>query len=215
MNDHNLDDLIIVDAEPNNSKMKSFLTIVALFILILVVGIILTRALLENPNPADEHLVLNSTEMIAPELKLQESTEVPEPKNDLSLIESTKIQNTTLPTVKPETEKNTSTNIPTKEDKPKPIVEAKLPKKPKLITQPVQSESPEQHYIQVGSFTKDPSTRFLSVIKNSGFAYKITDLTLDGSKKLLIGPYANRAAADKALTQIRDRINKSAFIVKK
>jgi DedD protein len=71
------------------------------------------------------------------------------------------------------------------------------------------------YFIQVGSFTQTPSARFLSVIKNSGFSYKITPASSTGTKKLLIGPYASRAEVDTALVRVRDRINKSAFVVKK
>jgi len=71
------------------------------------------------------------------------------------------------------------------------------------------------YYIQVGSFQKTPSTRFLGIIKNSGFNYKITSPTVNGTKKLLIGPYRDRASADTALAQVKDRINKSAFVIKK
>jgi len=71
------------------------------------------------------------------------------------------------------------------------------------------------YYIQVGSFTQTPSSRFLSIIKKSGFDYTITPPNASGSKKLLIGPYSTRAQADTALVRVRDRINKSAFVVKK
>jgi DedD protein len=77
---------------------------------------------------------------------------------------------------------------------------------------PVTSQT---YYIQVGSFTQTPSARFLSIIKNSGFDYKITSATDSGTKKLLIGPYKDRKSVDTALVRVRDRINKSAFVVKK
>ena len=77
---------------------------------------------------------------------------------------------------------------------------------------PVTSQT---YYIQVGSFTQTPSARFLSIIKNSGFDYKITSATSSGTKKLLIGPYKDRKSVDTALVRVRDRINKSAFVVKK
>jgi len=81
----------------------------------------------------------------------------------------------------------------------------------------VKKETPVKngYFIQVGSFTQTPRARFLSVIKNSGFSYKITPASSTGTKKLLIGPYASRAEVDTALVRVRDRINKSAFVVKK
>jgi len=75
--------------------------------------------------------------------------------------------------------------------------------------------SAQTYYIQVGSFTQSPSSQFLSIIKNSGFNYKITPATSNGTKKLLIGPYKDRKSVDAALVRVRDRINKGAFVVKK
>ena len=71
------------------------------------------------------------------------------------------------------------------------------------------------YFIQVGSFAKTPSTRFLSVIKSSGFNYQITAPASNGIKKLLIGPYATKTKADYALVKVKDRINKSAYIIRK
>jgi len=71
------------------------------------------------------------------------------------------------------------------------------------------------YFIQVGSFAKTPSARFLSVIKSSGFNYQITAPASNGIKKLLIGPYATKTKADYALVKVKDRINKSAYIIRK
>jgi len=71
------------------------------------------------------------------------------------------------------------------------------------------------YYIQVGSYTQSPSKNFLKIIKNSGFDYLLTQPSSNGAKKLLIGPYKTRAEVDTALVRVRDRINKSAFVVKK
>jgi len=105
--------------------------------------------------------------------------------------------------------------------KPKPVVKKPKPKpapkpkpKPKAEPKPKKSEPQKSHiskgsyYIQVGSFTKKPSSRFLSVIKNSGFSYK-----LHNSGKLLIGSYSSREMANRDLSRVKDRINKGAFII--
>jgi len=113
----------------------------------------------------------------------------------------------------------------------KPAKEVKKEKKPlphsmiekakeRPAARPVNMPKPkpveaQTYYIQVGSFTQSPSSRFLSIIKNSGFNYKITTPTSNGTKKLLIGPYKDRKAVDAALVRVRDRINKGAFVVKK
>ena len=90
MNDHNLDDLIIDTVAPKNNKTKSLLTVIALFIVVLIVAIILTKTLLKSPENDELNFEENISEMIAPELKLQEpSKEVkvakPKEKEELSL----------------------------------------------------------------------------------------------------------------------------------
>jgi len=100
---------------------------------------------------------------------------------------------------------------------PTPIIEkAKVRPTGKPVNVPAAKPATSQtYYIQVGSFKQTPSSRFLSIIKNSGFNYKITSPTSSGTKKLLIGPYKDRKSVDTALVRVRDRINKSAFVVKK
>lgn len=86
MNDHNLDDLIIDNIQPKNGKTKSLLTIIALLIVVLIVAIILTKTLLKNPTNPELSFEENNSEMIAPELKLQEKPKTSQAKeNDLSL----------------------------------------------------------------------------------------------------------------------------------
>ena len=100
------------------------------------------------------------------------------------------------------------------ERKPEPkVVEAKKPepKQEKREQTPQRSERPNtsgSYYIQVGSFTKEPSKRFLSIITSSGFRYKLTN------GRLLIGPYSSKNSASKDLPKVKDKINKSAFIKK-
>ncbi|MDY0403219.1 SPOR domain-containing protein [Sulfurovum sp.] len=76
MNDHNLDDLIIDDIQPNQSnKTKSFLTIIALAIVVLIVSIIFTKMLLKAPKQDELLFEQNETEIISPDLTLQSVTE--------------------------------------------------------------------------------------------------------------------------------------------
>jgi len=264
MHDHNLDDLIIDNIEPKNRKTKSFLTIVALLIVVLIVAIILTKILLKTPENHGLKVEDDTSEMIAPELKLQETPKkIEKPKDELSLsnIIEQEIKHPAVAPKKPKViakPKPVAVPVPVKKEEiseevlketvtitkeytqipqpdkksvkvvkaPKPETQiapatTKIPKPivvPKKVPQPItppKAVSNVTYYIQVGSFTKDPSARFLSVIKNSGFNYKITKPASNGVKKLLIGPYKNRRSVDTALVNVRDRINKSAFVVKK
>ncbi len=260
MNDHNLDDLIIDNIKPKNGKAKSLLTIVALLIVVLIVAIILTKIILKDPNETNVSLEENNTEMISPELRLQnvtkkkeeakeetklssiiekelsEPVKAPEVKEIVETAETVQVEkpkaevaepaNLKIEEVKeevaapqsveitkefaqsptaPEVKESPKEEVAAPETKPTPV----KAKKPKTIT----SASGQTFYIQVGSFSKTPSSRFLGVIKSSGFNYKIT--TTGKTKKLLIGPYKDRASANTALVRVKDRINKSAFVIKK
>ena len=318
MHDHNLDDLIIDNIEPKNSKTKSFLTIIALLIVVLIVGIILTKILLKTPN--DDRLAFeeNTTDMIAPELKLKETpksqiekeepslskvieselkgpaVETKEPvlieepavvikkekaEPEIKLPEVPKVVETKKEPVlsnildkeikapAPETKKPVivqeplltkkekeakdaadiayweamqekrkaeeiakksvtfkEPNVVIKEEKTEEVVKPKKVKTPKPVVTPVKkpvatkpvpkSVSTTRYYVQVGSFRTEPSSRFISVIRNNGFNYTIKRAA-DGTKKLLIGPYKDRASVNNALVTVKDRINKSAFVVKR
>ena len=264
MNDHNLDDLIIDNIDPKTGKTKSFLTIIALAIVVLIVAIILTKIVLKDPN---EKLVLdeNDTEMISPELTLQPSapntdTSAKESKNPQDLALHTPAQKTapkadsthpatTKPTPPAQEKTDADEQKKAKEkadqarlalekekiaaqkaleeklhkdnlkkevaaNKKETALDKEHRKHPKKVSDTKQAAQ-TSFYIQVGSFTQTPNSRFLSIIKKSGFDYTITPPNASGSKKLLIGPYSTRAQVDTALVRVRDRINKSAFVVKK
>ena len=277
MNDHNLDDLIIDNIKPKSGKAKSLLTIFALLIVVLIVAIILTKVILKDPNETNISSEENNTEMISPELRLQnvtkkqeeakeesklssiiekelsepvkapevkeivetaeepvqvQKTEVEEPKAEVTKPVNLKIEEAKEEVVAPqsvEITKEFTQSPPVPEVKPEIKVKPKVEKSPKVKevvapqTKPtptkkkkpktVTSVSKQTYYIQVGSFSKTPSSRFLGTIKKSGFNYKIT--SVGKTKKLLIGPYKSRTSANTALVRVKDRINKSAFVVKK
>ncbi len=104
MNDHNLDDLIIDNIEPKNSKTKSFLTIIAVLIVLFIVAIILTKILLKTPNGNGLAFEENTTEMIAPELQLKETPKSQKVKEEPSLsnIIESKLKAPVVETKKPE-----------------------------------------------------------------------------------------------------------------
>jgi DedD protein len=85
MNDHNLDDLIIDNINPKNAKRKSLLTIIALAIVVLIVAIILTKTLLKEPNNRLAINEENVSEMISPDLTLQNAIKEEDTQEELSL----------------------------------------------------------------------------------------------------------------------------------
>ena len=156
-----------------------------------------------------------------------EPIKVPLPK-EIKEKETVKITNEFAQTETNNNEKSTKTKIDShidskkEEIKPsKPLPENIIKKaKEKPHGRPVNIPSKKaatelSYFIQVGSFRQTPSSRFLSIIKNSGFNYNITSPSGNGIKKLLIGPYEDRKSVDIALTRVRDRINKQAFVIKK
>ena len=219
MNDHNLDDLIIDNLEPKNTKTKSFLTIIALLIIVLIVAIILTKIILKDPNAERLALEESNTEHISPELTLQNHSAKEEPHAPAATLNvKESIEKIVKPTPVPplfqdeKSEKIAQSTI----DATKKLSQEEEKDKEEVVSNNTKPEVISgDYYIQVGSFSKTPSSRFLSVITNAGFTYKITSAASNGTKKLLIGPYLDKASAVDALAGVKNRINKSAFVIKR
>jgi len=267
MNDHDLDDLVI-DIEPSKShtKTKNPLTLFALVIIILILGIIFNKNFhqdSENPELLEE----NMSDFIAPELQLQNAH-----NDDLSTLEASQESQMASPESKEEENFSLKTLIDNKPKTPlekMQVIEMPIPPKQRTATQettteaqkPIQTpvkeelaqtidenntqaqtivkkeekiikEEPKKvpvkprvseriknnnqpYYIQVGAFKSNPSKRLLSVITSTGFKYLITEPNRTGAKKLLIGPYYDKASVNKALGTVHTRINKSAYVIRK
>ena len=69
-------------------------------------------------------------------------------------------------------------------------------------------------YVQVGSFSGKPKKGLLTKISRSGYRYKLIEFPVNGKQisKLLIGPYRKRSDAVELLGEIREHIQKDAFI---
>jgi len=234
--DHNLDDLIIDAEEPTNNKAKSFLTIVALSIVVLIVAIILTKTLLKNAQDEALNFEQNYTDTIDPDLKLEPNSEldkITEDKLSLKNIidedvkepdDKDSISKNTIDTIDESKSKTSTTKVVNGDGPAVYVPETKKVAIPKSVyTQPVKQPKREtpppppveevgNFYIQVGSFSNAPSRRFLSTIKRHGFNYKITPPS-NGIKKLLIGPYNGRGSAQGSLARVQDLINKQAYVV--
>jgi len=288
-NDHDLEDIIIIDKEAvNSNKINSLLTIVALIIVLFIIIIVFVSDIDED-NKKVSVLEKNNSEIFAPELVLQskraeiKKDKVVEEKRDTNINDIIKnrltetksidtggvevvsevnieknISKVVKPTVKhidniekeitnqvasdmlktiKEAEKKEKVLVKkelkpltTKEEvKPTLEVETEIKKESKKEVKKIEKKRiykpkktsvkkrvviSERYYVQVGAYRNTPSKRFISVIKNNGFKYKITNITANGTRKLLIGPYSSRSSVDKALVEVRDRITKSAFVVK-
>ena len=69
-------------------------------------------------------------------------------------------------------------------------------------------------YIQVGAYKNPPSKSLLAKLKQNGFTYTVIR-TSSGLNKVLVGPYPDRPSVDRALTEVKSRINRGAFVYKK
>lgn len=69
-------------------------------------------------------------------------------------------------------------------------------------------------YVQVGSFSGSPKKSLLTAITKAGYHYKLIEFPINGKKisKLLIGPYRQRSQAVALLADVREHIQKDAFI---
>jgi len=259
MNDHNLDDLIIDTPERKGGKAKGLLTIVALFIVVLIAAIVLTKIVLKDPQSDNALLVENETEIIDPELTLQNTTTQEESSSLSEMIEERTEKRTDLtvdekpasteePVHKPveeKTERLAEQEKPSKpaleipvvapeKPKPEPKKEVRTPKKREIVKIP-QSVTPKREtsapkpqpkpktvsaskhkfYIQVGSFSKAPERNSQLMRTLDAQHYRHSVVKINGMYKVLIGPYGSRPEVDRAILHVRDRINKSAFVVKR
>lgn len=85
-----------------------------------------------------------------------------------------------------------------------------VPLSPK-ITMP---SSGGHYYVQVGSFSGEPKKELLRKIASTGYHYKIIQFPINGREisKLLIGPYSKKDQALEILPNVKDKIQKDAFI---
>ena len=65
-------------------------------------------------------------------------------------------------------------------------------------------------YIQVGSFSKGPSSAFINKIRRMGLRYRIK--TVNGFRRVLVGPFRSISEAKRVLPKVRAYISPNAFI---
>ena len=73
------------------------------------------------------------------------------------------------------------------------------------------SEATAGFYIQVGSFSKfSPNKQLIGAIESGKFNYRMQKS--GDNNRLLIGPYATKQEAQSKLADIREKINRDAFV---
>ncbi|HIP61689.1 MAG TPA: SPOR domain-containing protein [Sulfurovum sp.] len=219
MNKHNLDDLIIGEPTPVNNKSKSLLAIIALAIIILLIGILLSKMILGT---SEDDITLadnNQTEFITPELipvdtSMNNNNELTPIKKE-KLPEPIKVKKTKSNPDKPKVAAKKETQTAQKKNKPKkekpaPVKKApaKKPSKPSELF----GKNKSIYYIQVGAFNKDPNPRYLKKIKDAGFKYIINKN--EKTQRVRVGPYGSYSEAKAAVSDVNSSIGIVGFVIK-
>ena len=229
MNDHNLDDLIIGDPAPAGKRSKSLLAIIALAVIILLVGILLSKMILgtseEEPIIADK----NQTEFVSPEL-IPMGTKEQKKNSDLQPITTEKLPAPTKPQkhpVKKQKEKKKIIKVTKKREakqktEPKNTAPKKATQKRETVkTQPKKtkpkpstlfSEGKPVYYIQIGAFNREPNPKFLKKIESAGLKYTVNKN--EKTRRVRVGPYGSYGEAKAALSDVNSSIGIMGFVVK-
>ena len=119
-------------------------------------------------------------------------------------------------------------NLPTPPAEQQPKQQPKPQEAPKPATKPspsetfqgVQTSTPKAQggnaqkgfYIQVGSFSKyAPNQKILDTIRDAQYGYH-TQKVNENTTRLLVGPFKSRQEAQAELSNVKEKINKDAFI---
>lgn len=246
MSDSNtLDDLILNDPEPENSKSKGILILLGLVVLLIIVGAILAKMIFSSPDDVKQE----SNKDVKKEINLTKnsSKENKKAQADLEDADLAPLDDTAMPNAdtvsiddkpkdkKAEDKKENSDAMTITKAEPKDNIDneadtevkkeqekAKPKAKPKpKIQNVVHHDKPKTKrligghgnvYIQVGSFSKGPTESFINKIRRAGFRYRIKEV--NGFRRVLVGPFASEAEANRYLGRIKAQISPSAFIKK-
>ena len=224
MNDHNLDDLIIGDPAPAGKRSKSLLAIIALAVIILLVGILLSKMILGT---SEEEITIadkNQTEFVSPEL-IPVGTKEQKKKSDLQPIATEKLPAPTKPQkhpMKKQEKKKKIIKVTKKTEtiqktEPKNTVQKKEAvskelKKTKSKPSALFAEGKPVYYIQIGAFNREPNPKFLKKIERAGLKYTVNKN--EKTRRVRVGPYGSYAEAKAALSDVNSSIGIMGFVVK-
>ena len=234
MNDHNLDDLIIGDPEPGGGKSKSLLSLIALLLIILIVGVFLAKLLFSGPEELEKtpetelsgivkphtpaagtpHAAAKPVEKIPEELQPMRDEKLPA-NEELTPLAPT---HPAKPAARPKPEKRAaviSTRPKPKPQAKKPVAKPK-PKPAQLFEKKPKSKSAagkKVYYIQVGSFKRMPDKKFLDKMKAVG--YEPIIVKTGSMIKVRVGPYSSYGDAKAKLPEVKSKLGIAGFVVRK
>lgn len=220
---------IILNREARDGKRTKILVVVGALALILII-IVVTMGMMEDDTPNELPSIPSSTiaatEVMQPDTEervivndgtpmtyeeVAEDIAVASPQNDIVFIDEEKDE----PEAKPKSPVRVNPAV-----KPTVRVSTEVRQPQKVQPKPAPVERPavvpaSNIYIQVGSFSRlEPNKSFIGTIESNGYTYRYYRVVSRGKSvnKVLIGPYASRAEAKKALPGIRSSIESGAFI---
>ncbi len=225
MNEHSLDDLIIGEPSPTTKKSKSLLTIIALIVIVLLIGILLSKMILGTAEDGIDLPEENQTTFVSPDLIPMDTPKVQKHNNDLAPIKNEKLPKKQSVKVikKPvQPQKVTKKPIQTKTPKVKVAPKPKVVKKPVIVNKPKPKQTPKPkelfnkgkptYFVQVGAFNRDPNPKFLKKIESAGLNYVIQKN--EKTRRVRVGPYGSYAEAKAALSDVNSSIGIAGFVVK-
>ena len=242
MNDHNLDDLIIGEPEPNGGKSKSILTLLALLAIVVIVGVILYQLIMGGGEEelSGESGTAELTSLVNPAMHQnptfgkpvqqepipEELKPIVEEKLPAPAVKKPAARQPVRETIAPKPKHEAI--APSSTGKPKPTAK-KETAKPKAQAKPTQKKPSElfrkseetksgttakkSYYIQVGSFKRPPTQKFLDEMKAKG--YKPILVKSGEMIKVRVGPYNSYDAAKAKLPEIKEKLGISGFVVRK
>lgn len=163
-------------------------------------------------------------DIILPEPVKEESPVIIESKKTAVKAKDLFGLDSTVSETKKEVQKKVIKPVEKKVVKPKPVVSDK-PKRKVVVVPPKETNFVKKktatkvdgYYIQVGSFSKKPTDRYLNNIEKKGYRYTVHRMNIKGKyyNKVLIGPYPTRNIAKKSLSNVRNAFNvPGAYILK-
>jgi len=219
-----LNDIILNKSNTNSSNKKIILAVATLGV-ILVIVVMLMNSLSSNgtdnlpqaalpPKPDIENAVQSTDEPLFEDVQVIEENSADDNLNDIA--RKLKAESAVIAVNK----KKTVTKKPIVRPKPhtkKPVVSHSTVKKSTSRHTVSREAKTGSYYIQVGSFSKyKPNKKFLKSITDLHYNYKYHKMTVNGKtlNKVLVGPFSTRAAAKKAKTKVRTKIEPGAFLIK-
>lgn len=235
-NRNELSDIVLEKGDNKTLKIKRILILVAFLILVFLVALASMKVanndqnketfkLILPPEPTQETQIPKDDQLFKQVPIIEENPKKESFEDMIKTLkekeaqkqEETKSAVTETPVTQPTSTKETPVSTPAKTKeatKPQQMLRSTEVETPSTVPSKGSLTVVPGTYVQIGAVATAPSAKQLADIKAKGFECKPYTTVVNGNKvvKLLIGPYANSAEAESALSQIRANVNKNAFI---